>query len=250
MNGPNRIIRAACIGCIAIICTSTSYSESPEGNGRQQFFNAIKKGDMPEVRQLLKNDPSLAKASDEKGRTAILYAVYAKHKEIAELLVASGVQPNIFEAAATGRIERVRELLRQQPELVHAYSPDGWTALHLNFNNLQMAKLLIDSGADLNLNSKNKLNATPLQGAAANNWVELAKLYLSRGANVNCRSEAGGSPLHEAAANGFLEFARLLIENGADVNQRDDSGKTPLTNASEYKKPDIEKLLRDHGAVQ
>jgi ankyrin repeat protein len=222
----------------------------PDANSSEQFFNAIKKGDVTEVRQLLKQDPALAKASDEKGRTAVLYAIYAKHKEIAELLVASGVQPNIFEAAATGRLERVRELLKQQPELIHAYSPEGWTALHLNFNNLQMAKLLIDSGADLNLNSKNKLNATPLQGAAANNWVELGKLYLSRGANVNCRSEGGGSPLHEAAANGFLEFAQLLIDNGADVNQRDDSGKTPLANAMEYRKPDIEKLLRDHGAVQ
>lgn len=250
MKSSSRIIRAACTGCIAIICASTSYSQLPDANSSEQFFNAIKKGDVTEVRQLLKQDPALAKASDEKGRTAVLYAIYAKHKEIAELLVASGVQPNIFEAAATGRLERVRELLKQQPELIHAYSPEGWTALHLNFNNLQMAKLLIDSGADLNLNSKNKLNATPLQGAAANNWVELGKLYLSRGANVNCRSEGGGSPLHEAAANGFLEFAQLLIDNGADVNQRDDSGKTPLANAMEYRKPDIEKLLRDHGAVQ
>jgi ankyrin repeat protein len=228
----------------------TSYSGSPDATAREQFFNVIKKGDVSQVTQLIKQDPSLAKASDEKGRTAILYAVYAKHKEIAELLVASGVQPNIFEAVATGRIKLVGELLKQQPELVHAYSPDGWTALHLNFNNLQMAKLLIDSGADLNLNSKNKLDATPLQGAAANNWVELGKLYLSRGANVNCRSEGGGTPLHEAAANGFLEFARLLIDNGADVNQQDDGGKTPLTNALEYKKPDILQLLRDHGAVQ
>ena len=176
--------------------------------------------------------------------------MYAKHKEIAELLITSGVEANIFEAAATGRIERVRELLKQQPELIHAYSPDGWTALHLNFNNLEMAKLLIDSGADLNLNSRNKLNATPLQGAAANNWIDLAKLYLSRGANVNCRSEEGGSPLHEAAGNGFVDFARLLIDNGADVNQRDDNGKTPLTIALQYKKPEIAKLLREHGATQ
>jgi ankyrin repeat protein len=250
MKAPSRIIRAACTGCFAVICALTSYSGSPDATAREQFFNVIRKGDVSQVRQLLKQDPSLAKTSDEKGRTAILYAVYAKHKEIAELLVASGVQPNIFEAVATGCIKLVRELLKQQPELVHAYSPDGWTALHLNFNNLQMAKLLIDSGADLNLNSKNKLDATPLQGAAANNWVELGKLYLSRGANVNCRSEGGGTPLHEAAANGFLEFARLLIDNGADVNQRDDGGKTPLTNALEYKKPDILQLLRDHGAVQ
>jgi len=140
--------------------------------------------------------------------------------------------------------------LKQNPELIHAWSPDGWTALHLNFNHLEVAKLLIESGADLNLNSRNKLNATPLQGAAANNWIDLARLYLSRGANVNCRSEEGGSPLHEAAGNGFLEFAKLLVENGANVNQKDDNGKTPLTIALEYKQDELAKFLREHGAIQ
>ena len=236
--------------CAAIILAATTYSQSTRDSTGKQFFDAIKNGDVAQVKQLLKRDPSLAKASDEKGRTGILFAVYAKHKDIAELLIASGVEPNIFEATATGRVDRVRELLKQQPDLIHTYSPDGWTALHLNFNNLEMAKLLIDSGADLNLNSRNKLNATPLQGTAANNWIDLAKLYLSRGANVNCRSEQGGSPLHEAAGNGFVEFGRLLLENGADVNQEDDDGKTPLTIALEYKKLAIAKLLREHGATE
>ena len=67
---------------------------------------------------------------------------------------------------------------------------------------------------------------------------------------MNCRSEGRGSPLHEAAANGFLEFAKLLVENGADVNQKDDSGKTPLTIALEYKHPNVAKFLREHGGVQ
>jgi len=244
------LLRRIPVILIAIILTSISCAETPEDSRAQPFFDAIKKGDSAEVQKLLREEPSLAKASDQKGRTAILYAVYAKHKEIAELLIASGVEPDIFEAAATGRIARVKDLLKQDPSLIHAWSSDGWTALHLNFNNLEMARLLIDRGADLNLNSKNKLNATPLQGAAANNWIELAKLYLSRGANVNCRSEDGGSPLHEAAGNGFVEFAQLLIDNGVDVNQRDDNGKTPLTIALQYKKADIEKLLREHGGIQ
>jgi ankyrin repeat protein len=236
--------------CVAIVFASASSAQTPAASATKQFFDAIKNGDAAQVKELLRKDPSLAKASDETRRTAILFAVYAKHKDIAELLIASGVEPNIFEAAATGRIGRVKELLKQDPNLIHAWSPDGWTALHLNFNNLEMAKLLIDSGADLNLNSRNKLNATPLQGAAANNWIDLAKLYLSHGANVNCRSEEGGSPLHEAAGNGFIEFARLLIDNGANVNQRDDKGKTPLTISLEYKKTEVEKLLRDHGGTQ
>lgn len=216
----------------------------------QQFFDAIRKGDSARTLDLLKQNPTLIKATYRNGITPVLFAVYAHHKEIAELLISTGeIEPNIFEAAATGRIERVRELLKKDPSLVHAWSPDGWTALHLNFNNLEMAKLLIESGADLNVNSRNTLNATPLQGAAANNWIELAKMYLAHGANVNCRSEGGGSPLHEAAGNGFLDFARMLIEHGADVNQKDDSGRTPLEIAVQYKRDQLAEFLRAHGGT-
>jgi ankyrin repeat protein len=223
---------------------------SPGSTAEQAFFEAIRKGDATKVSELLKENPALIKANFRGTITPVLLAVYAKHPEIAESLIATGIEPNIFEAAATGRVDRVRALLKQNPELIHAWSPDGWTALHLNFNHLDVARLLIDAGADLNLNSRNKLNATPLQGAAANNWLELARLYLAHGANVNSRNEGGTSPLHEAAGNGFLEFARLLIENGANVDQKDDDGKTPLTIAIENKHPEIAKLLKDHGASQ
>ena len=216
----------------------------------QEFFDAIKKGNSVRVSELLKQQPSLIKARYKNGITPVLLAVYHEHPEIAESLIATGIEPNFFEAAATGRVERVRALLIQNPELIHAWSPDGWTALHLNFNHLDVAKLLIDAGANLNLNSKNKLNATPLQGAAANNWLELARLYLAHGANVNSRNEEGTNPLAEAAGNGFLDFAKLLIEKGANVNQKDDNGKTPLTIAIESKQEATAKLLREHGGVQ
>lgn len=224
--------------------------QSSNPAAEQEFFDAIIKGNSSRVGELLKQQPSLMKATYKKGVTPILLASYAHHPEIAEMFLAAGVEPNFFEAAATGRVERLRELLKKDPELVHAWTQDGWTALHLNFGNVTVAKLLIDAGADVNVNSRNKLNATPLQGAAANNWLVLARLYISRGANVNCRSEGGGSPLHEAAANGFLAFAKLLIENGADVNQKDDAGKTPLDMALEYKQQEAAKFLREHGGTQ
>jgi uncharacterized protein len=219
---------------------------SPE----QDFLDAIRKGDSAKVNDILKRQPALINAHAKSGASVIQYAVYANHPEIAESLIASGVEPNIFEAALTGRLERVRQLLKQDPSLIHAWSSDGWTALHLNWGHLDIAKLLIERGADLNVNSKNALNATPLQGAVASNRIDLARLYISHGANVNCRSEEGGSPLHEAAGNGYLDFAKLLIENGANVNQKDDNGKTPLAIALQYKKADVAKFLREHGGVE
>jgi len=239
--------------CIVTIARGQQAATPPAvtlSSGEQEFFDAIRLGNSAKVSELLKQQPVLIKARWKNGCSAIMFAVYANHPEIADSLIATGVEPDIFEAAATGRIERVRQLLKQDPNLIHAWSADGWTALHLNFNHLDVAKLLIDSGADLNLNSRNKLNATPLQGAAATNRIELARLYLSRGANVNCRSAEGGSPLEEAAGNSFLDFAKLLIEFKADVNQKDDNGKTPLAIAIQYKRPELAKLLREHGGVE
>ena len=249
----NVMVLCVCLGiALTAFATPPTAAQQPavSPGSEQEFFAAIRKGDAARVGELLRQQPSLIKATYGKGITAVLFAVYAKHPEIAESFISTGIELNIFEASATGRIERVRELLKKDPQLVHAWSPDGWTALHLNFNHREVAKLLIDSGADLNLNSRNKLNATPLQGAAANNYIDLARLYLSLGANVNCRSEEGGSPLHEAAGNGFIEFAKLLLENGGNVNQRDDNGKTPLTIALQYKHPEMAELLKQHGGIE
>jgi uncharacterized protein len=238
------VISSSCFGPRMHAQTSTATAR------QQEFFEAIRKGSGAKVSELLKEQPSLIKASHKSGATPVLYAVYSGHQEIAEALLATGLVPNIFEAAATGRIERVRELLKSDPALVKAYSPDGWTALHLNFGNLQMVDLLLDAGSDINAVSKNFLSATPLQGAAAFKKLELAQLLIARGANVNCRGEEGVSPLHEAAGSGQLEFAKLLLAHGANVNAKDDNGKTPLAIALEYKQQALADFLREHKASQ
>lgn len=224
----------------------TSASLTPD----QEFVAAIRRGETAKVRELLQQNPALARASGERGITAVLMSVYAKQPEITKVLLSSGVELNIFEAAATGNSERVRALLKENPSLISAYSADGWTALHLNFGNLEIAELLLKSGADVNAVSKNKFVATPLQGSVVMKRLDLAQLLLAHGAKVNVRGEGGGSPLHEAAGSGLIDFATLLLEHGADVNAKDDENKTPLTIALEYKQPAMAKFLREHGAVQ
>lgn len=254
-----RIVLVASAACLfaALLRAPNAFTQQPTAaapaavpTAKQEFFAAIRKGDAASVGEMLKQDPALARASAANGATATLFAVYTNHKEIAELLIASGIEPNVFESAATGRVARVRELLKQNPELVRAYSPDGWTALHLNFGNLDVTKLLLGAGADINAVSKNKLVATPLQGAVVMKNIALARLLLGHGAKVSPRGEGGESPLHEAAGSGEIEIAKLLLERGADVNAKDDAGKTPLTIALENKQTGMASFLRRHKAAQ
>src|SRR5690348_3721987 len=150
MDTASMVVRLGWVICLVLASSFyAAVQAQPATNGattEQEFFNAIRKGNSARVSELLKQQPSLIKASFRNGITPVLLAVYAKHPEIAESLIATGIEPNIFEAAATGRVGRVRALLKQNSELIHVWSPDGWTALHLNFNHLDVAKLLIDAG--------------------------------------------------------------------------------------------------------
>lgn len=252
MNARTTILRLA---LVAVFLPGFCYAPGMKAqqpvaaNLEQEFLDAIKQGNSARVGELLKQNPDLIKARTKKGTTPVLLAMFSRHQEIAELL-ATGIEINIFEATALGRIDRVRELLTKDPALVKAFSPEGFTALHGNLNHTDVVQLLIDKGADINAVSNNAFLATPLQSAIAMGWTDAAKLLIASNANVNCRGEGGGTPLHEAAGSGQIESAKLLLDHGAKVNAKDDSGKTPLTIALEYKQTEMAKFLRDRKATQ
>ncbi|HEU4431901.1 MAG TPA: ankyrin repeat domain-containing protein [Pyrinomonadaceae bacterium] len=211
----------------------------------QEFFDAATGGDVSKVREMLRADPSLARAKDANGVSVIMKATYYGKKDVVAALLESGVELDVFEAAATGRTERLLELIENDPSLANAYSSDGFTPLGFAvfFAQLEIAAALLNAGADVNLPSRESMKVTPLASAAAAKQTEIARLLIEHGANVNARAASGHIPLHEAAGNGNVELVKLLIENGADVNAKTDDGKTPLDFAIEYKRSDVISIL-------
>jgi ankyrin repeat protein len=96
-----------------------------------------------------------------------------------------------------------------------------------------------------NLNSSNKVGETPLMLAAINNQLELAKVLIERGADVN---KPGWTPLHYAATRGHRDMMRLLLENEAYIDSESANGTTPLMMAAYYASPLAVKLLLEEGA--
>ncbi len=213
-----------------------------------QIIAAVKSADAGAVRKLLRKDPKLAGARDETGDTVLLMALYSGAAEVRDAILACGPDVNFFEAAALGRIDLVEQSLNEFPELIHAFSHDGFTGLHLAafFGHGDVAAFLLDRGADVDAVSRNQtiaLLATPLHSAIAGGRTAVAKLLLGRGAGVNARQEGGYTPLHLAALLGDPSLVGELLDRGARKDARSDAGETPLGLAREKQLTDIEQLL-------
>jgi ankyrin repeat protein len=112
--------------------------------------------------------------------------------------------------------------------------------------NIEAISQYLDAGGDINetfvLPGTPGSGGTPLHIAVLTDQMEVARLLLEKGANINAKAvdEAGGTPLYWAAEIGRLDIAKMLVEAGADVNAIANNGLTPL-DAAIYLRPELEK---------
>lgn len=218
-----------------------------------QILSAARSGDVDQVRELLEQDSRLISARDPMGNTAMIMAVTFGQIEVAELLRAAGVKPDIHEAAAIGDIDRVSELLNANASLLDSYSQEGFTPLALasHFGRTEVAAFLISRGANVNDVSRHDLKLSPLHAALFGRETEVARLLIDHGANVNAKRGGAGLPragwtaLHYCAGFGFTKLAEYIIDRGADTNVVDDEGRTPLDVARKADNREIIALLSD-----
>jgi ankyrin repeat protein len=200
---------------------------------RQALIEAVKKGDVTTVKQLLDDDPALLKAQTDEGLSVILLALYYRQPEIAQAFLARGAVLNLFESCALGQLDRVSQILAEDGGAPLSHGPDGHTPLGLAcfFGHQDIVRLLLEKGADVNAASKNAQRVAPLHAATARQDAEIVEALLRAGADPNRRQEAGITPLHEAAAAGQDAIARLLVAHGAQRDARAEDGRTAADHA-------------------
>jgi ankyrin repeat protein len=185
----------------------------------------------------------------------------------------------IHDAAKTGDLAKIQELLKDNPELVSSKDENGATALHwaATTGHRDVVELLLANKADVdartysrkhvdvllptssvedmqNFNSgmvgREKEGATPLIWATLGGKKEVAELLIAHGADVNARSDDGATPLLRAADANNLALAELLLANKADVNTYDHWANNPLLVAAEAgNHAMVELLVSNHADV-
>jgi ankyrin repeat protein len=134
---------------------------------------------------------------------------------LAPLLLERGAACDLTIAAALGDIERVKQILNAEPARIQETRPSGRPPLSaaVQFGHEQIARLLLERGADPN-------------------WPE--------------PGAPKGSALHSAASAGNRAILELLLEHGADPNSDVDSSGSATFAA---KTPAIRAVLAARGSL-
>ena len=215
----------------------------------QRAIELLQAGDADELRRLLEQDPAVSDARDATGVSLLMHSLYRGRRDLAELIASKKKALDIFEATALGRLDRVKECIRDTSTInvcsIDSRSKDGFTALHFAcfFGQSEAARLLIENGAAVDAVAANPSQVMPLHSAAAARNLEAARLLLEHGAPVNARQQAGWVPIHAAAQNGDRPMVELLLKHHADPTLANDAGKTPAAVAREKSHEEIAALL-------
>jgi ankyrin repeat protein len=228
----------------------TDYANTEDSE--REIIAAVKTDNAARAGELLDSQPALIAARGENGESLVLLSVYYGQPAVTRLLIGRGERLDIFEASAAGQWVRVMEILDEEPEVVDAVAPDGFTPLGLAafFRHASIVRSLLERGATVDQPSQNALHATPLQSAAAARSIEIVEMLLAKGADPNAREAGGFTALHAAAQNGQIDMARLLVAHGAEVNARAENGQTPLAVALKESQAGVASLLREHGGAE
>jgi ankyrin repeat protein len=160
---------------------------------------AARTGTAAAIRVLLEAGADVNAKETWGGTTALMWAVSQGHAEAARMLIAAGADVNAksnYVAAANGRGFEGRTPVGNRTEAKPEEFASGWL--------------------------------TPLMLAAREGNVELARILVSAGADVNATAGDGKTALALAIFNGNYDVASLLVDSKADVNKADAQRFTPL----------------------
>ncbi len=219
-----------------------------------------KKFDIKTIKLALDNGAKVDDV-DNSGLTGILYACEYKNNNILKLLLSNGANPNKSNSSRTspllisidkGCYENVKILLEYHADVNFQSSIDGVTPLiaALDDKNLEIAKLLLTEGTNIDVNLQDINNSTALTKAAYENYIDIVKLLLTKkDIKLNLQGYMGGTALLNAVQNQNSEIAYLLLDAGADASISNEFNTNALNYALENLDYEMSNLLIKKGII-
>jgi hypothetical protein len=194
----------------------------------QELIAAAENGNLARIAELLKRGADV-NAQDERSRTPVMAATYARQTKAVQALLQAGADVN-----------------RRDQMLNNPFLYAGAEGM------LDILKLAHAAGADPRIT--NRFGGTALIPAAERGHVEAVSWLLAyTRVEVNHVNRLGWTALLEAIvlSDGgprHQEIVAALIRHGADVNIADREGRTPLEHARQRGYAKIRQLLEAAGA--
>ncbi len=132
---------------------------------------------------------------------------------------------DVFSVARTGTKSDMQRIVAQKATAVNERNESGFTPLILAVyrSNNEVAKFLVDSGADVNASSG---MGTALMAAIVKGNTEMALYLLDHKADPNLKDDKGMTALMYAAMFRSASLIKPLLAKGADKTAKDVQGKT------------------------
>lgn len=189
---------------------------SANPGGETALMTAARTGKVDAVTLLLGRGAAVNAREGVRGQTALMWAVLENHPAVVTLLLRKGADVN----AQTTVV--VPDGTTGEPQAksgdIGAHGPGIYRSRAVPSPTGAMTALLF---------------------AARDGNLDMARLLLAAGADVNRPAANGTGPMVTAIINNHIELATLLLERGADVNAADRFYKrTPLFAAVEMRDPD------------
>uniref|UniRef100_A0A671R2J8 Ankyrin-1-like n=1 Tax=Sinocyclocheilus anshuiensis TaxID=1608454 RepID=A0A671R2J8_9TELE len=251
---------AALAGQEQVVTELVNYGANVNAQSQKGFtplYMAAQENHLEVVKFLLDNGANQTIPTED-GFTPLAVALQQGHENVVALLINHGTKGKVrlpaLHIAARNDDTRTAAVLLQNDPNPDVLSKTGFTPLHIaaHYENLNVAQLLLNRGADVNFMPKvfkYKLDElTPLHCAARNGHVRIIEILLDQGAPIQAKTKNGLSPIHMAAQGDHLECIRQLLQYNAEIDDITLDHLTPLHVAAHCGHHRMAKVLLDKGA--
>lgn len=206
----------------------------------------IETGNFQDLELALNRNPALVHQNTSHDISPLLLACYYHKPKIIQVILKYINSITIYEACAAGLKEHVQMMIDHKKDVVNELSTHSFTPLGIaaHFGQEDIVQLLLNNQAAPNIPSQNGFNVYPLHAALAANNTIIAKMLIDSGAEVNVIQQGKITPLHLASQFGNIEIIIRLLEEGARIDFTTHTGETASDLAANKGFQEIAEILR------